>query len=166
MNIIMENVVRYAFNRLTEISTWRSIVLLVLGTWGQNNPEFVDTIVSYSFILIGLLGSLLPDKVQSLAFLKSSKEKINVQVKDTVDTLINTTEPPVIIYEEPNEPLPEEPHNNTTVYTNNKPVSVTTPRLPEYRHNVVQPVSVIKGKTTTIKPTKQPEPEVGFGDKN
>ena len=65
MNIIWEVGLSYIGKRLTELSTWRGIVFFIVGAWGEQNKELTNDIVNYTFILVGLVGALLPDTIFS-----------------------------------------------------------------------------------------------------
>lgn len=83
MNIIIQKIIKYLFHRLTEFSTWRGIILILAGTWGQRNPDTLNTIINQTFIIVGLLGSMLPDKIK---FLKD--DTADNQLKDQIIAVV------------------------------------------------------------------------------
>lgn len=60
----MDNaIIKYIITRLSEVSTWRGIILIFAGGWATQNPELVSTIIPIAISLIGMIGASLPDKI-------------------------------------------------------------------------------------------------------
>jgi hypothetical protein len=57
-------VLNYIKARLTEASTWRGIILLVVAVSGsQLSPEETQQLITHALGIIGLFG-ILPDKIK------------------------------------------------------------------------------------------------------
>ena len=54
----------YLMARLSEASTWRGIVALLTAAGVVLSPEQIESIIAAGLALIGLLGTLLPDRRQ------------------------------------------------------------------------------------------------------
>lgn len=84
MNFMIKLVLSYAYKRALEISTWRSLVMLIGGTWATEHPDQVALIVPVCMAVVGLIGSFLPDSITGkkedlpkIELVSKSEEPIN-----------------------------------------------------------------------------------------
>lgn len=61
MSWLIQRIASYAKARLLEASTWRSLILLVGGTWASAHPDIVSALVPICLALAGAIGTLFPD---------------------------------------------------------------------------------------------------------
>lgn len=55
----------YITNRLKEASTWRGIILVVVGVFGyQMPPGIQETVIAGGVALAGVVGAVVPDSVK------------------------------------------------------------------------------------------------------
>ena len=61
MSWLLQRIASYAKARLLEASTWRNLILLIVGTWASAHPEIVSALVPICLALAGAIGTLFPD---------------------------------------------------------------------------------------------------------
>ncbi len=103
MNFMYKTIIRYAYNRALEFSTWRNLVMLVGGSWAMKNPDQVALIVPICMSIVGLIGSFFPDtlgikketndiELPKIELVSKSENGNNITTEPSIDILSDNSD--------------------------------------------------------------------------
>lgn len=138
MNVFFEAILTYVGKRLTEPSTWRGIILFVAGSWGEQHPEITNDIINYTFIIVGLIGALMPDSVIK----RENKENLKKTIEVGLDNIFSN-------------PKEEQPQEDVECY---EPVGFNDQSLPP---SPLESSSTSQPRVSTSSPVRNNHPKSG-----